>query len=232
MTMYNSIFSRNCVLSEQIARQVFNVLPDQGPMIVIMDRDGHVWPSDSERFSKLNPDEAVLKDLCDKIDELEKAMSGGTGESRDGGVGRRLFGAFLTWLQEKKHPVFVVATANDLFNMPPELLRKGRFDEIFFVDLPTDAERRAIFRIHLKLRKQSPDDFDIDRLCAAADGFSGAEIEQAVIASLYRALYQKQPLDTELILEELEETVPLSVSRHEDITRLRETARGRFVNVN
>jgi hypothetical protein len=166
------------------------------------------------------------------IDELEKAMSGGTGESRDGGVGRRLFGAFLTWLQEKKHAVFVVATANDLFNTPPELLRKGRFDEIFFVDLPTDAERRAIFRIHLKLRKQSPDDFDIDRLCTASDGFSGAEIEQAVIASLYRALYQKRPLDTELILEELEETVPLSVSRHEDITRLRETARGRFVNVN
>ena len=136
------------------------------------------------------------------------------------------------WLQEKKHPVFVVATANDLFNTPPELLRKGRFDEIFFVDLPTDAERRAIFQIHLKLRKQSPDDFDIDRLCAASNGFSGAEIEQAVIASLYRALYQKQPLDTELILAELEETVPLSVSRHEDIKRLREMARGRFVNVN
>ena len=113
-------------------------------------------------------------------------------------MGQRLFGAFLTWLQEKKHPVFVVATANDLLNTPPELLRKGRFDEIFFVDLPTDAERRAIFRIHLKLRKQSADDFDIDRLCTASDGFSGAEIEQAVIASLYRALYQKRPLDTDI----------------------------------
>ena len=134
--------------------------------------------------------------------------------------------------RKRRIPVFVVATANDLFNTPPELLRKGRFDEIFFVDLPTDAERRTIFRIHLKLRKQSPDDFDIDRLCTESEGFSGAEIEQAVIASLYRALHQKQPLDTELILEELEETVPLSVSRHEDIKRLREMARGRFVNVN
>jgi hypothetical protein len=166
------------------------------------------------------------------IDELEKAMPSGGGETQDGGLSMRIFGAFLTWLQEKQHPVFVVATANDLFNMPPELLRKGRFDEIFFVDLPTVAERRAIFWIHLQLRKQSPDDFDVDRLCAASDGFSGAEIEQAVIASLYRSLHQKRPLDTELILKELDETVPLSVSRQEDITRLRETARGRFVNVN
>ncbi len=166
------------------------------------------------------------------IDELEKAMPGGTGESQDGGLSKRLFGAFLTWLQEKQHAVFVVATANDLFNTPPELLRKGRFDEIFFVDLPTETERRSIFWIHLKLRKQSPDKFDIDGLIAATEGFSGAEIEQAVIASLYRALYQKKPLDTELILQELKETVPLSVSRAEDITRLRETAKGRFVNVN
>jgi SpoVK/Ycf46/Vps4 family AAA+-type ATPase len=166
------------------------------------------------------------------IDELEKAMPGGTGESQDGGLSKRLFGAFLTWLQEKQQPVFVVATANDLFNTPPELLRKGRFDEIFFVDLPTDAERHSIFGIHLELRKQSPAQFDIDRLVAATEGFSGAEIEQAVIASLYRAIYQKKPLDTELLLVELEETVPLSVSRAEDITRLRETAKGRFVNVN
>ena len=166
------------------------------------------------------------------IDELEKAMPGGTGKSQDGGLSKRLFGAFLTWLQEKQHAVFVVATANDLFNTPPELLQKGRFDEIFFVDLLTETERRSIFWIHLKLRKQSPDKFDVDRLVAATEGFSGAEIEQAVIASLYRALYQKKPLDTELILQELEETVPLSVSRAEDITHLRETAKGRFVNVN
>lgn len=166
------------------------------------------------------------------IDELEKAMPSGGSQSQDGGLSQRLFGAFLTWLQEKQHPVFVAATANDLFNTPPELLRKGRFDEIFFVDLPTEAERTAIFQIHLRLRKQSPDDFDLGRLCAASEGFSGAEIEQAVIASLYRALYQKRPLDTGLLLEELAETVPLSVSRREDITRLREMARGRFVNVN
>ena len=127
--------------------------------------------------------------------------------------------------------MFVVATANNLSILPPELLRKGRFDEIFFVDLPNDKEREDIFNIHLKLRKQDPGMFDMDRLVAAAESFSGAEIEQAVIASLYGALHLKRSLDTELLLEELAETVPLSVFRREDIQRLRETARDRFVNV-
>ena len=165
------------------------------------------------------------------IDEIEKAMPGTGGGGQDGGLSRRLFGAFLTWLQEKKHPVFVVATANDLSNTPPELLRKGRFDEIFFVDLPTADERSAIFDIHLKLRNQKPAEFDMEALVAASDGFSGAEIEQAIVASLYRALHAKVAPSTQVVLEELEHTVPLSTSRHEDITRLRETARGRFVNV-
>ena len=165
------------------------------------------------------------------IDEIEKAMPGTGGGDQDGGLSRRLFGAFLTWLQEKKHPVFVVATANDLTNTPPELLRKGRFDEIFFVDLPTAEERIAIFDIHLQLRNQVPAEFAMDRLVTASDGFSGAEIEQAVVASLYRSLYRKESLTTDVLLEELGQTVPLSVSRHEDISRLRETARDRFVNV-
>ncbi len=165
------------------------------------------------------------------IDEIEKGMvSAGSGES-DAGLGRRLFGAFLTWLQEKKQEVFVVATANDLSILPPELLRKGRFDEIFFVDLPNEQEREAIFKIQLTLRKQNPAGFDLGRILPASDGFSGAEIEQAVVASLYRALAQKKPLDTGLLLEELGQTVPLSVSRREDITRLRETAASRFVSV-
>ena len=125
----------------------------------------------------------------------------------------------------------MVATANDLSNTPPELLRKGRFDEIFFVDLPTADERSAIFDIHLKLRNQKPAEFDMEALVAASDGFSGAEIEQAIVASLYRALHAKVAPSTQVVLEELEHTVPLSTSRHEDITRLRETARGRFVNV-
>jgi AAA+ superfamily predicted ATPase len=164
------------------------------------------------------------------IDEIEKGMSTGGGDA-DGGLSRRLFGAFLTWLQEKKEEVFVVATANDLSVLPPELLRKGRFDEIFFVDLPDELERRDIFGIHLGLRKQSTESYDIDTLIAASVGFSGAEIEQAVIGGLYRALHRRVEPSTELLVEELGQTVPLSVSRREDIERLRETARNRFVSV-
>jgi len=165
------------------------------------------------------------------IDEIEKAMATGGGEA-DGGVGRRMFGSFLTWLQEKKQEVFVVATANDLSILPPELLRKGRFDEIFFVDLPNADERGAILTIHLKLRKQDPGQFDFHRLVEATEGFSGAEIEQVVIAALYRGLHLKQPLDTELLVQEISETVPLSISRREDMQKLREMSRGRFVSVN
>lgn len=166
------------------------------------------------------------------IDEIEKAMvaGGGNGEA-DAGLSRRLFGAFLTWLQEKKHEVFVVATANDLSSLPPELLRKGRFDEIFFVDLPDDTERASIWRIHLGLRKQDSAQFDLDKIVSASDGFSGAEIEQAVVAALYRALHQKTPLTTDLLIEELAHTIPLSVTRQEEIDALRQTAHGRFVNV-
>jgi len=166
------------------------------------------------------------------IDELEKAMvaGGGSGEA-DAGLSRRLFGAFLTWLQEKKQEVFVIATANDLSSLPPELLRKGRFDEIFFVDLPDDLEREAIWKIHLGLRKQEAKKFDLIKIVSASDGFSGSEIEQAVVAALYRALHQKAPLTTDLLIEELNHTVPLSVSRREDIDSLRQLAEGRFVPV-
>jgi SpoVK/Ycf46/Vps4 family AAA+-type ATPase len=164
------------------------------------------------------------------IDEIEKGLSSDGGDG-DGGVSRRMLGSFLTWLQEKRADVFVVATANDVFSLPPELLRKGRFDELFFVDLPQPEERARILEIHLELRRQDPKDFDLPALVAATDGFSGAELEQAVIASLYRALHAKQPLTTELLLEELAETVPLSVSRREDVERLREVARDRFVPV-
>jgi hypothetical protein len=166
------------------------------------------------------------------IDEIEKAMvaGGGRGDA-DAGLSRRLFGAFLTWLQEKKQDVFVIATANDLSSLPPELLRKGRFDEIFFVDLPDDAEREAIWTIHLSLRKQDRAQFDLGKIVSASDGFSGSEIEQAVVAGLYRALHRKTPLTTDLLIEELTQTVPLSVTRREDIDALRRTAEGRFVNV-
>lgn len=166
------------------------------------------------------------------IDEIEKAMvAGGGSADADAGLSRRLFGAFLTWLQEKQQDVFVVATANDLSSLPPELLRKGRFDEIFFVDLPDDVEREAIWKIHLSLRKQDSEKFDLNKIVSASDGFSGSEIEQAVVSALYRALHQRTPLTTDLLIEELTHTVPLSVTRREDIETLRQTAEGRFVNV-
>jgi len=165
------------------------------------------------------------------IDEIEKAMARGGAGSEDGGVSRRVFGAFLTWLQEKRAQVFVVATANDLAALPPELVRKGRFDEIFFVDLPTAEERRAIFEIHLSHRKQDPSALALEPLLDASEGFSGAEIEQAVIAALYRALHEKRPLDGEILLAELNATVPLSVSRMEEVAGLRAVGRERFVPV-
>jgi len=165
------------------------------------------------------------------IDEIEKGLvASGTGDA-DAGLSRRLFGAFLTWLQEKKQGVFLVATANDLSALPPELLRKGRFDEIFFVDLPEPDERRQIWEIHLRRHNQDANSFHLDALIEASDGFSGAEIEQAVVAGLYRALHAGTPLSSEALREELSQTRPLSVTRQEDIARLRAIARDRFVNV-
>jgi hypothetical protein len=164
------------------------------------------------------------------IDEIEKALAVGNPDV-DGGLGRRLLGGFLTWLQEHHAAVFVAATANDIAALPPELMRKGRFDEIFFVDLPDAAERADILRIHLKLRQQDASSFDLTALADAADGFSGAELEQLVVAALYRTLYEKRQLDTALLLFTLKATVPLSVSRREEIEALRSYASGRFISV-
>ncbi len=165
------------------------------------------------------------------IDEIEKGFASFGSQDGGDGPGQRIFATLLSWLQEKKESVFVVATANDLFKLPPELMRKGRFDEIFFVDLPDTQERGMIFHIHLERRKQDPRSFDMAQLVGASDGFSGAEIEQAVIAGLYRSLHEKQPLDTAMLVHELSSTVPLSISRAEDIARLRELAQERFVPV-
>jgi SpoVK/Ycf46/Vps4 family AAA+-type ATPase len=164
------------------------------------------------------------------IDEIEKAFAQGNGDA-DGGLSQRLFGAFLTWLQEKKQEVFVVGAANDLQHLPPELLRKGRFDEIFFVDLPDLEERATIFAIHLRLRRQQPEAFDLGALAEAAHGYSGAEIAQAIVTALYRTLQSRTALTTEAILDAIRATVPLSVSRREDVDRLRATAAGRFTPV-
>lgn len=164
------------------------------------------------------------------IDEIEKGFSTSDSDS-DGGVSKRLLGGFLSWLQERRSQVFVVAVANDILALAPELLRKGRFDEIFFVDLPNQPEREAIVRIHLALRRQDPAKFDLTALGLATEGFSGAELEQAVVSALYRALHRKVDLDTSLLVEEIEGTVPLSVSRREDLEAVRVMARDRFVPV-
>src|SRR5947207_865864 len=165
------------------------------------------------------------------IDEIEKAFAQSASADADGGVSQRLFASFLTWLQEKKQEVFVIGAANDLNRLPPELLRKGRFDEIFFVDLPSRDERASIFSIHLKLRKQDVRGFDLQSLADAANGFSGAEIEQTVIAALYQSLQRKQPLTTESVLDAIRSTVPLSVTRAEDVAKLRSASLGRFLPV-
>jgi len=165
------------------------------------------------------------------VDEIDKAFAGSQGSgATDGGTTARVFGTFLTWLSEKIAPVFVVATANDISQLPPELMRKGRLDEIFFVDLPSEGERKEIFRIHLARRGRDPQLFDIETLAACGENFSGAEIEQAVISALYDAFYAKVELDTQHILEALRQTVPLAKTMDEQINRLRNWAEGRARN--
>jgi ATP-dependent 26S proteasome regulatory subunit len=165
------------------------------------------------------------------IDELEKvfAGSGADSASADAGVSSRLLASFLSWMQERKPAVFVAATCNNIAALPPELIRKGRFDELFFVDLPNAAERRQIFSIQLTKRKRNPAAYDLDRLATAAEGFSGAEIESSVQTALYAAYARKQELSTEDLLTALSSTVPLSVTRSEEIEKLRAWARGRAV---
>lgn len=167
------------------------------------------------------------------IDEIEKMFPhAGLSSEADGGLSVRIFGTFLTWMQEKRAPVFIVATSNDVSALPPELLRKGRFDEIFFVDLPGPEERKTIFTIHLKRHKQDPAKFDVAKLAAAAEGFSGAEIEQAVTSALYSAFAQKAPLSTDTVLKEIQSTYPLSVTMKEKVEGLRAWARQRTVSAN
>jgi ATPase family protein associated with various cellular activities (AAA) len=162
------------------------------------------------------------------IDELEKAFAGGSGEE-DGGVSRRVFGTFLSWLQERKGDVFVVATSNDVAKLPPEFIRKGRFDEIFFVDLPKPAIRAEIFAIHLRKRKQDVGRFDLAALAGATEGFSGAEIEETVVAGLYTAFASGGELSTESLLTEIRRTRPLSRTMAERLDALRQWASERTV---
>jgi len=169
------------------------------------------------------------------IDEIEKGFAGAASASTDGGLSRRMFGSLLTWMQDHKKPVFLVATANDIEALPPELIRKGRFDEVFFVDLPGAEVRKTIFGIHLKKRKQGAGRVDLAKLAAASEGFSGSEIEQVVVSALHRAVSRRSDskapvvLTTELLLTALAETRPLSVTMAEKVQELRDWAAGRCV---
>ena len=165
------------------------------------------------------------------IDELEKvfAGSGPDSASADAGVSSRLLASFLSWMQDRKAAVFVAATCNNVTVLPPELIRKGRFDELFFVDLPNQAERRQILSIQLAKRKRNPADFDLGAVAAAAKGYSGAEIDAAVQGGLYAAYSEKKELSTQSLLDALAQTVPLSITRAEEIQTLREWARTRAV---
>lgn len=185
------------------------------------------YHGETERNLRESLDTADVMSPCVLwIDEIEKGIAGRGGET---GTTQRVLATFLTWMAEKNSRVFVVATANAIDELPPELVRKGRFDEIFFVDLPDARVRQSILQIHLRNREQPIDRFDFDALVAATDGFSGAEIEQGIVASLYAAHAHKTELSTDLLLAELQRTRPLSVVMGEKIAALRMWAAERTV---
>jgi SpoVK/Ycf46/Vps4 family AAA+-type ATPase len=161
------------------------------------------------------------------IDEIEKGLAGNASGQSDGGTASRVFGTLLTWMQENTAQVFVVATANRIEILPPELLRRGRFDEIFFVDLPGAATRAEILGIHLKRRRRDPAGFDIESLASMSEGFSGAELEHAVVEGLYFAFDEGRELAAADLERAIRETVPLSVTSAEELRRSREWARRR-----
>ncbi len=163
------------------------------------------------------------------IDEIEKAFASAASRSADGGLSQRMFGTLLTWLQEHQSPVFVIATANDIEALPPELLRKGRFDEIFFVDLPKEDVRKEIFAIHIKKCKRDPKRFDLKELARISKGYTGSEIEQAVNSALHDAYAGNTDLNDELIIDSIINSPPLSVTMAEKVHNLVTWAKGRFV---
>ena len=162
------------------------------------------------------------------IDEIEKAFaSAGSSGDADAGLSQRLLATLLTWMQDRESGVFLAATSNNITVLPPEMMRKGRFDEIFFVDLPNAEVRAALFELHLKKRGREISGFDLGKLGAGSEGFSGAEIEQAIVAGLYTAFAQKQQLTTEILLAEIRTTHPLSVTRAEEVESIRQWAKTR-----
>jgi SpoVK/Ycf46/Vps4 family AAA+-type ATPase len=163
------------------------------------------------------------------IDEIEKAFASAASTSADGGLSQRMFGTLLSWMQDHRSPIFMVATANNIAALPPELMRKGRFDEVFFVDLPTPAARKQILSVHLRRRQRDPGRYSLDELAALTDGFSGAELEQAVVSALYAAFADDADLTDAHLRAEIRATRPLSVLLGERVEQLRAWAAGRCV---
>jgi len=190
--------------------------------------DRYVGESEKRLRDALHQAEAMAPIIL-WIDEVEKAFASAASRSTDGGLSQRMFGSLLTWMQEHREPVFLVATANDIEALPPEMLRKGRFDEIFFVDLPEKSTRREIFAIHLRKRNRDPAAFDLDRLAECSQGFTGAEIEQAILSALHNAFADNAEIDTQRIIQTLETSPPLSVTQAERVEALRHWAAGRCV---
>jgi len=167
------------------------------------------------------------------IDELEKAFAGSSGSAGDSGTSARILGTFLTWMQEKSKPVFIIATGNDITLLPPELMRKGRFDEIFFVDLPSASEREAIFKVHLEKVRPVIRQFNLQKLSAATDKYSGAEIEQIIFDAMFSAFDDNQREFTEEdIIASVKEIIPISRFMKERIEGLRQWAVSRTRKAN
>jgi SpoVK/Ycf46/Vps4 family AAA+-type ATPase len=185
---------------------------------------GIVGSSEENMRRAIQMAEAVAPSIL-WVDELEKGFSGtGSSNNSDAGTAARVFGSFITWLQEKTSPVFVIATANNVDELPPEMMRKGRFDEIFFVDLPTLPERKEIASIHVKRRGRDPGQFNLDLIAEKSEGMTGAEIEQAIVSALFDEYDRNGKtgvLTTEGVLHSLQETVPLSRTMKEKIAALR-----------
>lgn len=190
--------------------------------------DRYVGESERRLRDALNQ-AAAMSPIVLWIDEIEKGFASAASQSNDGGLSQRMFGTLLTWMQEHREPVFLIATANNIKALPPELLRKGRFDEIFFVDVPTAEVRKAIFEIHLRKRGCDVKTYEVKRLAAAAEGYTGAEIEQAVVSAMHAAFVHRRRPTMDDLLTAIAGSPPLTVTMREDIAHLRQWAINRCV---
>ncbi|OAI53662.1 ATPase [Planctomyces sp. SCGC AG-212-M04] len=189
----------------------------------------YIGESESQLRRALSQAEAMAPVVL-WIDEIEKAFASASEASADGGLSKRMFGTLLSWMQDHRHPIFTIATANDVSALPPELMRKGRFDEVFFIDLPSRAVRQEVLSIHLKKRNRDPHKFDLSALADATEGYSGSELEQVVISGLFEAFSAKSELADQHLVAAVNTTKPLSGLAGEKVEALREWASGRCVD--